>query len=65
MEERQIQEFVHRVSRDDTLRKELIGDPERVIAHQGFSPRVARVVMQLVPHLSFGESLEDASRWWR
>ena len=65
MEERQIQEFVHRVSNDEALRKELASDPEGVLMREGFSPRVAQVVMQLVPHLSLGHSLRFLpGRWW-
>jgi len=52
MEEKQILEFVQRVSQDETLRSELASDPDNVIMRENFSPRVARVVMRLVPHLS-------------
>ena len=52
MEEKQIFEFVQRVSQDETLRNELASDPNGVIMRESFSPRVARVVMRLVPHLS-------------
>ena len=65
MEERQIQEFVHRISNDETLRKELASDPEGVIMREGFSPRVTQVVMRLLPHLSLGHSLRfSPARWW-
>ncbi len=53
MEEQQIQDFVHRVSNDETLRKELATDPDTVIMREGFSPRVARIVARL--HLAGGE----------
>ena len=65
MEERQIQEFVHRVSNDEALRKEFASDPEGVIMREGFSPRITQVVMRLLPHLSLGHSLRFSSaRWW-
>ena len=65
MEERQIQEFVHRISNDEALRKELASDPEGVIMREGFSPRITQVVMRLLPHLSLGHSLRFSSaRWW-
>ena len=65
MEERQIQEFVHRISNDETLRKELASDPEGVIMREGFSPRVANIISRLVPHLAVGHSLEfSPARWW-
>ena len=64
MEEQQIQDFVHRVSNDEELRKELASDLDGVIMREGFSPRVARVVKQLVPHLAFEESFYSPSSWW-
>ena len=64
MEERQIQEFVHRISNDETLRKELASDPEGVIMREGFSPRVTNIISRLVPHLSLGLSLEFSPNWW-
>jgi hypothetical protein len=64
MEERQIQEFVHRISNDEALRKELISDPEQVIAREDFSPSVARILMKLVPHLSLGALGALPMSWW-
>ena len=65
MEEQQIQEFVHRVSNDEALRKELANDPEGVFMREAFSPRVAQVVMRLVPYLSLAHSLRvSPARWW-
>ena len=64
MEEQQIQEFVHRVSNDEALRKELASDPEGVILREGFSPRVTQIVSRLVPHLSLGHSLEFSPNYW-
>jgi len=65
MEEQQIRDFVHRVSTEEGLRAELASDPNGVIEREGFSPKVAQVVMRLVPHLamttSFGAS---PSLWW-
>jgi len=65
MEEEVIQDFVHRVSRDEELRKELASDPNTVIMREGFSPRVARVIAQLVPQLALEQSLEPSFNWWR
>ena len=64
MEERIIQDFVHRVSTDEKLRKELTSDPNTVIMREGFSPRVARVVARLVPHLSAEQSIGTGYHWW-
>jgi hypothetical protein len=64
MEELQIQEFVHRVSTDEVLRKELATSPDTVIMREGFSPRVARVIMRLVPHLAMEKSLEPSLYFW-
>ena len=65
MEERMIQDFVHRVSTDEHLRKELASDPDGVIMREGFSPRVARVVARLVPHLALEQSMETSYGWWK
>lgn len=64
MEERQIQEFVHRVSVSEELRQELASSPDTVIAREGFSPQLAKVVMRLVPQLSMEKPLEQTSLWW-
>ena len=64
MEEQMIQDFVHRASRDEGLRKELASDPESVIAREGFSPRVARIVLRLVPQLALDQSLEPSLNFW-
>jgi len=64
MEERQIQEFVHRVSNDETLRKEFASDPDGVIMREGFSPRVTNIISRLVPHLAVGHSLEFSPNFW-
>ncbi|MEO8972316.1 MAG: hypothetical protein ABI406_12040 [Ktedonobacteraceae bacterium] len=65
MEEQQIKDFVHRVSSDETLRKELTQDPGGVIMREGFSPRVTQIVARLVPHLAFGDSSGTTpSGWW-
>lgn len=65
MEERIIQDFVHRVSTDESLRKELVSNPDGVIMREGFSPRVARVLARLVPHMTVGQSIESGDGpWW-
>jgi hypothetical protein len=64
MEERMVQDFVHRVSTDEHLRKELASDPDGVIMREGFAPRVARVVARLVPHLALEQSMESTYGWW-
>ncbi len=65
MEVQQIRDFVHRVSQDETLRGELAAHPDKVIASERFSPRVARVVARLVPHLTLeNEEKQGPSFWW-
>lgn len=66
MEEQIIQEFVHRVSTDEGLRKELADHPDSVIMREGFSPRVARVIARMAPHLSAGTSIGSENKpWWQ
>ena len=65
MEERMIQDFVHRVSIDEKLREELASDPDGAIMREGFSPRVARVVARLAPHMKVGQSIEPSYSFWR
>lgn len=66
MEEQIIQEFVHRVSTDEKLRKELTCEPESVIMREGFSARVARVIACMAPHLSIGASIGSENKpWWQ
>lgn len=64
MEEQQIQDFVHQAMLDQALRQELVRDPQALLARAGFSPRVARVLLQMVPHLAFEAPLDSAGRWW-
>ncbi len=65
MEEQQIKEFVHRVSCDEELRKELAQNPDGVLMREGFSPRVMQVVSRLVPHLTVSSSGGfTANNWW-
>ena len=64
MEEQVIQEFVHRVSTDEKLRKELASDPDSVIMRENFSPRVAWVVARLVPHLAMEQTIGPAFGFW-
>jgi hypothetical protein len=64
MEEQQIKEFVHRVSCDEELRKELAQNPDGVLMREGFSPRVMQVVMRLVPHLTVSSSVDFRPNYW-
>jgi hypothetical protein len=64
MEEKQIRDFVHRVSNDEKLQQELASDPHSVIMREGFSPRVARIVTRLVPQLTMDQDLEPSLSWW-
>jgi len=64
MEEQMIQDFVHRVSRDEELRKELASNPESVIMREGFSPRVARIIARMIPQLALDKPLEPSLFWW-
>ena len=65
MEELQIRDFVHRVSTEETLRTELANNPQSVIEREHFSPRVAQVVMRLVPHLTLEEkNIKPSLSWW-
>jgi hypothetical protein len=64
MEEQQIRDFVHRVSNDEKLQKELASDPNSVIMRESFSPRVARIVARLVPQLAMDQELEPSLNWW-
>lgn len=66
MEEQQIRAFVHRISQDEALRQELANNPGELIAREEFSPRVVRVVMRLIPHLSMDRSFDEPTlSWWR
>ena len=65
MEEQQIQDFVHRVSHDETLRKELTSNSDGVIMREGFSPPVARILARLVPQLTLDKALEPTLNFWR
>lgn len=65
MEERIIQDFVHRASTDENLRKELTSDPDGVMMRERFSPRVARVVARLVPHLALEQPMGPTYSWWK
>jgi hypothetical protein len=64
MEEQQIQDFVHRVSRDESLRKKLASDPDSVIMSEGFAPRVALILTRLVPQLALDKPLEHSLYFW-
>ena len=64
MEEQQIRNFVHRVSTEEMLRSELVNSPEAVIERENFSPRVAQVIMRLVPHLTLNNDTKPSFSWW-
>jgi len=64
MEEQQIQDFVHRVSRDESLRKKLASDPDGVIMREGFSPRVTLILTRLVPQLALDKPLAPSLPFW-
>ena len=64
MEEQQLQEFVHRVALDKEIQRELVRDPVGVLARESLTPRVAGIVLRLVPHLTFDCPLASAEKWW-
>ena len=64
MEEQQIQEFVRRTTLDRALRSELGHNARGVIAREGFSGRVAGILLLLAPYLAFGQPLSSAGKWW-
>ena len=64
MEEQEIQEFVHLVMTDETAQRELAGDPAGVVMRSAFSPRVAQVLLRLVPSLAFDTFLDSPEKWW-
>jgi hypothetical protein len=64
MEEQQIQDFVHRVSTDEELRKEMGRDPDGVIMREGYSPRVTQIIKVLCQHLAMDKPLELSLPWW-
>lgn len=64
MEEQQIQEFVQRAMQNEALRVELGSDPLGVIAREGFSARVAEIILRLTPHLAFERPLNTVEKWW-
>jgi hypothetical protein len=66
MEEKQILDFVHRVSHDETLRKEVICNPDDVIMRENFSPRVAQIIRRLIPHLAASQTeiSSPSMGWW-
>lgn len=64
MEEEQIQEFMHLVTENEQIRRELLCDPARVIALQGFSPRVAWILARVVPQLAFEQPEQLGDQWW-
>ena len=64
MEEQQIQDLVHRISSDESLRQELAQDPHAFVQREGVSSAVARVIMKLVPQLTLTNTTNDTEYWW-
>lgn len=58
-EERQITEFVARFSTVSAGESEMPANASEVMKRESFSPRVARIVTRLVPHLSLDQSLDE------
>jgi hypothetical protein len=58
-EEQQITEFVARFSTVSADGSEMATNASEAMKHGGFSPRVARIVTRLVPHLSLDQSLDQ------
>ena len=67
-EERQITEFVARFSTVSAGDREMAANASEVMKRESFSPRVARIVTRLVPHLSLDQSLDEifkpGLRYW-
>lgn len=66
MEEKQIQEFVHRAYSDGSLRTELADNFDDVMLKEGFSPRVVNVLKRLTPQLLAHEGTggRPGLEWW-
>ncbi len=64
MEELQVEEFVYRVLENEALREELVASPETVIAREDLTPKVAQVVLRLVPHLAMYKFSSSSGSWW-
>ena len=64
MEEQEIEEFVHRAVMDQALSRELARDAVRVIGCGNYSPRVATILLRLVPCLAFEQPLNAGEKWW-
>jgi hypothetical protein len=64
MEEQQIQDFVHRVANDEAMQRALRSDPVSVVRREGFSERVERVILRLVPQLAFAQTMGPSEKWW-
>ena len=65
MEEQQIRDFVYRVSEDEVLRQELASNLDGVLEREHFSPRVAEIVLKLVPHMTFHTAFVTPNFWWK
>lgn len=63
MEEKQIEQFVGRVMRDENLRKAFVEHPEMVLSEEQFSPRVVRVLMKMVPHFVGSQHIFPLQYW--
>jgi hypothetical protein len=64
MEERQIQAFVRRVLMDQEMKSALMRDPAGVIQREGYTPRVAAILLRLVPCLTFEQPMHLGEKWW-
>ncbi len=63
-EEQQILTLVDQVRTDQTLREQLLTDPQSVL-RSGFSSTVTEVIMRLVPHLTVANEPPKEHYWWR
>ncbi len=65
METQEIQTFIYRLSQDQQLRHDLLTRTDETIQRCQLSPRVARILLKLVPHLNedFTSSMRPHT-WW-
>lgn len=64
MEERQIQEFVHRALMDRMVKRALACDPVGVIQSGGYTPRVVEILVRLAPCLVSEQPMFMGEKWW-
>lgn len=66
LEEKQIIDFVQRVSKDENLRTELTAHPDVVLSQESFTPTVQNVLRKLIPQLALVEEkkAESCPKWW-